>query len=258
MDANFKKERNMITKQYEFLHRIYDNLMQNVDYENWADFLIMLIKNAGENPTNILELGCGSGNVTLKLLEKGYEVVGIDISEEMLEIAREKTIDFGNKIILIQQDLNEIDFEVYEIDTVIATNDTFNYITDKDSLKNLFEYLYKRIKNNGQFVFDISSAYKLKNILGNNVFGESFEDMVYLWENFYDEEEKTVTMDINIFEKSGEKYIRSVETHFQRAYEKEEIISMLDEAGFRNIKCYADFEMKYSDDSERLFFVAVK
>lgn len=247
-----------MNEQYSALHRVYDYLMQNVDYKKWTEYIVELIKSSGENPKNILELGCGSGNITVELLERGYEVVGIDISPEMLEIAREKTFDFGNKIILIQQDLNEIDFEVYEIDTVIATNDTFNYITDKNKLQSLFEYLYKRIKKGGQFVFDISSEYKLKNTLGNNVFGESFEDMVYLWENFYDDETKILTMDINIFEKENGMYFRDTETHFQRAYTREEIVKMIEKTGFREIRVFSDFEMKYSEQAERIFFSAIK
>ena len=102
--------------QYSVLSQIYDQLMVNVDYEMWASYIEYLILEQGERPLNILELGCGSGNVTEKLLEKGYEVVGIDYSEEMLEIAEEKTEEFGNKVIYIQQDLREIDFEVYEIE----------------------------------------------------------------------------------------------------------------------------------------------
>lgn len=245
-------------EQYSSLHKIYDTLMQNVDYKMWTDYILKLVNENGENPKNILELGCGTGNITLELLKRDYEVVGIDISDDMLEIAREKTYDFGNKIILIQQDLNEIDFEVYEIDTIIAVNDTFNYIVEKKSLENLFFYLHKRMKKGGQFVFDISSEYKLENILGNNVFGESFDDLVYLWENFYDTEDKILTMDINIFEKENNLYTRDIETHIQRAYTTDEICKLLKKVGFENIKYYSDFESDYKEKCERVFFVAIK
>lgn len=242
--------------QYSKLSKIYDELMVNVDYKMWASYLEKLILEQGEKPLNILELGCGSANLTLELLNKGYEVVGIDYSEEMLEIAEEKTEEFGDRVIYIQQDLREIEFEVYEIDTVISANDTFNYITKIEEVEHVLAYLYPRIKKGGQLVFDISSQYKLENVLGNNTYGESFDDMVYLWENFYDEEEKLINMEINFFEKTGKSYERFSETHIQKAYAAEEIISVLEKIGYENIKIYADFskEEGCKSDSQRIFF----
>lgn len=249
----------MENRQYEFLSRIYDELMANVDYPKWAKFMSDLAEKQGEKPINILELGCGTGNITLELLKMGYEVVGIDISEEMLEIAREKTADFGEKAILITQDITDMDFDVYEIDCVMACNDTFNYIVEKEELASLLSYLYPRMKKGGQLVFDISSRYKLEHILGNNVFGESFEDWAYLWENFYDEQERLITMEINLFTQEEGAYRRDIETHYQRAYTKEEIIDLLKKTGFREIKTYGDFEWEAShENTERIFFSCIK
>lgn len=249
----------MENRQYEFLSRIYDELMANVDYPKWAKFMSDLAEKQGEKPINILELGCGTGNITLELLKMGYEVVGVDISEEMLEIAREKTTDFGEKAILITQDITDMDFDVYEIDCVMACNDTFNYIVEKEELASLLSYLYPRMKKGGQLVFDISSRYKLEHILGNNVFGESFEDWAYLWENFYDEQERFITMEINLFTQEEGAYRRDIETHYQRAYTKEEIIDLLKKTGFREIKTYGDFEWEAShENTERIFFSCIK
>lgn len=242
--------------QYSALSQIYDELMVNVDYSMWANYLEKLILEQGEKPLNILELGCGSGNVTLELLKKGYEVVGIDFSDEMLNIAKEKTEEFGESAIYIQQDLREIDFEVYEIDTIISANDTFNYITSIEEVEHILAYLHPRLKKGGQLIFDISSEYKLENVLGNNTYGESFDDMVYLWENFYDKEEKLVNMEINFFEKTGSAYERFSETHIQKAYTAEEITGVLKSIGYENIKVYADFKQQegIESDSQRLFF----
>lgn len=244
---------------YGFLAQIYDDLMEQVDYKEWTDFVMQMVEEQGNLPKNILELGCGTGNITKELLQRGYEIVGVDISEEMLELAREKTSEFGKNIILIQQDITEMDFDIYEIDCIIACNDTFNYIIDRDALRSALRYLYPRMKKGGQLVFDISSEYKLQNVLGNHVFGESFEDFAYLWENFYDENEKLTEMLINIFSREGELYRRDTEIHYQRAYGEEEIIQLLKEAGFQDIKTYADFEMKSPNEkSERIFFSCVK
>lgn len=249
----------MQNNSYEFLSRIYDDLMEQVDHAHWTDFVMTLIRSKGDEPKNILELGCGTGNITRELLDRGYEVVGIDISEEMLELAEEKTLEFGDKVILITQDITALDFEVYEIDTVIACNDTFNYILEERQLQSLFDYLYPRIKRGGQFVFDISSEYKLRNILGNHTYGESFEDMAFLWENFYDEQSGLIQMEINIFTRDGNGYVRDIETHYQRSYSIEKITEMLQKSGFREIEAFADFERKEPNEaSERIFFSCVK
>lgn len=245
--------------QYSVLPQIYDELMVNVDYPAWAKYLQQLLLEQGTNPTHILELGCGSGNVTLELLKLGYEVVGLDYSEEMLEIAEEKTEEFGNKIIYTQQDLREIDFEVYEIDAVVSANDTFNYLVEIKDVKHVLEYLYPRLKKGGQLIFDISSPYKLENTLGNNTYGESFENMVYLWENFYDKKERILNMDINFFEKENGAYKRYKESHIQRAHSIEEITNILEEIGYENIKVYGDFTKDSpKDKAERIFFSCKK
>lgn len=245
--------------QYSVLPQIYDELMVNVDYPAWAKYLQQLLLDQGDNPTHILELGCGSGNVTLELLKLGYEVVGLDYSEEMLEIAEEKTEEFGNKIIYTQQDLRKIDFEVYEIDAVVAANDTFNYLVEIKDVKQVLEYLYPRLKKGGQVIFDISSPYKLENTLGNNTYGESFENMVYLWENFYDKDEKILNMDINFFENENGVYKRYKESHVQRAHSIEEITNILEEIGYENIKVYGDFTKDSPKDTvERIFFSCKK
>ncbi|MDO4711356.1 MAG: class I SAM-dependent methyltransferase [Peptostreptococcaceae bacterium] len=249
----------MGNEAYRFLAQIYDDLMEHVDHKQWAGFVMDLVKEQGDAPNNILELGCGTGNITKELLAMGYEVVGVDLSEEMLELAREKTQEFGEKIILIEQDITDMDFDIYEIDCIIACNDTFNYIIDIEALRSALEYLYPRMKKGGQLVFDISSRYKLQHILGDRVFGESFEEFAYLWENFYDDDEHLIEMEINIFSKQNGSYRRDTETHFQRAYTEEDMVELLETVGFQNIKVYADFKMQKPEaQSERIFFSCVK
>lgn len=165
---------------YEVISKIYDELMEEVDYNQWCDFMEKLFLERTPDIHHILELGCGSGIMTECLLNKGYEVVGVDTSEEMLFLAQERLRRFGNKVILMEQDIENMDFEIYEIDCIFSSNDTLNYILEQDKLKNLLSYLNRRLKKGGTFIFDISSEYKLSEILGNNVFGQSFEDMIYL------------------------------------------------------------------------------
>lgn len=244
---------------YEVISRIYDDLMEEVDYGEWCDFMEALFLENGEEIHHIFELGCGSGIMTEKLLQKGYEVVGVDSSQEMLELAGERLEPFGKNIILMRQDIEELDFEIYEIDCILSSNDTLNYISDSEKLEHLFSYLHRRLKTGGSLVFDISSEYKLKTVLGNNVFGQSFEDMTYLWENEYDEEKRQLEIRVNVFEQEGEFYRRYEEVQTQRAYSEREIVHMLQKTGYKNIKIYGDLK-KYGERTcaQRLFFCAMK
>lgn len=247
---------------YTYLPIIYDRLMQDVDYEKWSDFIIDLLNSGSKNnkAKNILELGCGSGKITEKLLEKGFEVVGIDSSFEMLEAAREKTSGYGDKVILLEQDISDMDFDVYEIEAVVAANDVFNYITDKEDIRKIFEFVHGHLAEGAGFVFDISSSYKISTVLGDNVFSETMDDLVYIWENYYDDKTKMLEMDINFFVKDSEEtYKRYEEQHIQRAYEEEELKELLDECGFKNIRTFYDFKWNGSEsDPERIFFSCIK
>jgi len=120
---------------YEVISKIYDELMEEVDYNQWCDFMEKLFLERTPDIHHILELGCGSGIMTECLLNKGYEVVGVDTSEEMLFLAQERLQRFGNKVILMEQDIENMDFEIYEIDCIFSSNDTLNYILEEDKLK---------------------------------------------------------------------------------------------------------------------------
>lgn len=244
---------------YEAVSRVYDALMEEVDYRHWCDFMEELFSSKTQEVRHILELGCGSGIMTEQLLERGYEVVGADVSEEMLELAWERVHPYGNKVILMQQDIRNLDFEIYEIDCILSSNDTFNYLTRTTQLEELFSYLYTRLKVGGSLVFDLSSEYKLSTVLGNRVYGQSFEDMAYLWENEYDEQSRELTIRINVFEQEGEVYRRYEEVQVQKGYFKEEIVELLEKTGYKDVEVYGDFSREEAGDTcERWFFCAIK
>ena len=143
---------------------------------------------------------------------------------------------------------------------MLCACDGFNYITYDDDLLNVFNKSYELLKENGIFIFDISSYYKLANILGGNIFGENREDVAYLWKNYFDDEENLLEMELAFFIKDeDEKFNRFEEIHQQRAYTEEEIIELLQEAGFENIKVFGDFTFESpKEDAERIFFVCKK
>lgn len=247
-------------KQYKDFAFIYDELMNEVDYDGWVKYIEDIIKSENAKVQNILELACGTGNMTIPLTKKNYDIAAIDISEEMLSVAREKAEKEGVELVLLQQDLAELDFDIPNLDCILCACDGFNYITYDDDLEHVFKKSYELLKKDGLFIFDISSFYKLSTILGNNMYGENREDIAYMWQNYFDDEENLVEMELAFFIKDEDgKFERFEEVHQQRAYTEEEIIELLKVAGFEHIKTYADFTFESpSGEDERIFFVCKK
>jgi ubiquinone/menaquinone biosynthesis C-methylase UbiE len=234
--------------------------MNEVDYIAWIEYLeqIMAIENASVK--NILELACGTGNITLPLAIKGYDIVGMDISEEMLNVAVKKSKEIGVDIVYLEQDIRNLEFEVDGLDCVLCCCDGFNYILKDKHLKNIFTKVYYQMKEEGIFIFDISSYYKLTKILGDNTYGEEKENITYMWQNFFNYENNTLDMDLVFFVKDENgKYDKFNEYHTQRAYKENEIANILREVGFSKIKTYGDFSFeKPKEDTERITFVCKK
>ncbi|MDB8793210.1 class I SAM-dependent methyltransferase [Romboutsia sp. 1001216sp1] len=246
--------------QYKDFAFIYDELMNEVDYNGWVDYIEKIIEKEDTKVQNILELACGTGNLTIPLTKKNYDIAGIDISEEMLGVAREKAEKEGVELVLLQQDIAELDFDITNLDCVLCACDGFNYITYDEDLENVFKKTYELLKENGLFIFDISSFYKLSSVLGNNMYGENREDIAYMWQNYFDDEENLVEMELAFFVKDEDgRFERFEEVHQQRAYTEEEILDMLQSVGFKDIKVYSDFTFEApKEDSERIFFVGRK
>lgn len=246
--------------QYKDFAFIYDELMNEVDYNGWVEYIEKTIEKEGTKVQNILELACGTGNLTIPLTKKNYDIAGIDISEEMLGVAREKAEKEGVELVLLQQDIAELDFDITNLDCVLCACDGFNYITYDEDLENVFKKTYELLKENGLFIFDISSFYKLSSVLGNNMYGENREDVAYMWQNYFDDEENLVEMELAFFVKDEDgRFERFEEVHQQRAYTEEEILDMLQSVGFKDIKVYSDFTFEApKEDSERIFFVGKK
>ena len=226
--------------QYSDFAFVYDELMHDVDYDNWVKYIEDIIKSENVQVQNILELACGTGNLTIPLTKKNYDIAGIDISEEMLQVAREKAEKENVELVLLEQDIVELDFDVTNLDCILCGCDGFNYITYDEDLEGVFAKCHELLKENGLFIFDISSYYKLSTVLGNNMYGENRENVAYMWQNYFDD-------------------YKIEENHLQRAYKNEEIIELLKNAGFENIKTYGDFKLEAPQkDSERVFFVCKK
>lgn len=244
--------------QYDEFSNIYDALMDEVDYESWTEFIIKLFEKSGVTPKNILDVACGTGNISIPLSKAGYNVCGVDISENMLSIAENKARTHRQNIKFIKQDIRELNINS-TFDAIICACDGINYILKDEDLYKTFYGLYRVLKDDGIFIFDISSYYKLKYILNNNTFFDEKQGICYCWENEYDDNTSIITMRLNFFVPEGELYYRFEEVHQQRAYKSEMILEKLNECGFCGIETYDDFNFKEPDmKSERTFFLAKK
>lgn len=243
---------------YSGFAQVYDFLMKDVDYDGWTDYIEKIFKRDGIKPDTVLELACGTGNITNRLSKRDYDIVGVDISNEMLTFAKNKAYELGLDVKYLNQDIRELNY-TKKVDVVLCLCDGFNYILEDNDLLLTFMKTHSLLKPNGLFIFDVSSYYKLSEVLGNNVYGENYEDVSYIWQNYFDEETSICELDLTIFIRENELFKRHQECHYQRAYKIEELIHLLKKAGFISIDTYKAFtfeESQYND--ERICFVCKK
>lgn len=242
-------------ESYTHFADYYDLLMEDTDYGLWADYIENLFQRRGKAVRTIVELACGTGNMTCLLAERGYECIGIDRSEAMLIRAKEKAFSQGVNISFLLQDMSRMDY-VKPADAVLCLCDGINYLTRKKDVMGLFERTAKIIGPEGIFIFDISSEYKLSTVLGNNIFAENRPEVSYIWENSYDRRKRLVEMILTIFGREGEIYRKYEEVHLQAAYLEEELLEMLSEAGFGKVEVFETFTFDTPvRESERITFV---
>lgn len=237
---------------------LYDQLMDDFDYNKWGAYINEIISKKGINGKNILEMACGTGNLTKELLGLGYSVDGFDSSEEMLALAGNK-LRKHRGLRLFNMDMRSFKMD-RSYDAVVAACDSINYILDERDLEKTFVNTFRHLKPGGVFIFDLNSEHKLKNILGNNIFLEDREDIFYTWENQLDEETEVVDFILTFFVTAdGVNYKRFDEIHKERAYKTEDIKELLLKVGFKHIEAYEAFSFRNcSAISERINFVATK
>lgn len=234
---------------------LYDNLINDVDYKKWADYYFNIFQRYGlTNPKLGLDLGCGTGSLTTELAGRGIEMTGVDLSEDMLMVAREKSA--GMDILYLNQDM--CSFELYgTVDFIVSSLDCMNYITDKRDLLKVMKLANNYLNPRGLFIFDINTRHKLENVIGNNTFILENDDVFCSWQNEYDRKRKICDFYLTFFMKNGQEYTRFDEEHSERAYEIEEIKSVIESSGMRLLKVYHDLSFQNpAKNSERVFFVA--
>lgn len=241
----------------EFAH-YYDELMNDVDYKDWYCYIESILKKFNKDPKEILEMACGTGNFTYYLCKKGYKVTCFDVSSEMLSVAYNKLSKF-KRIDILRQDMRNFNINK-KFDVILSLCDSINYITNDDELLKTFKNVNKHLENDGIFIFDINSYYKLSEIIGDNIFVEDRNEIFYIWQNEFDKKNKLANFYLTFFIKTEqENYIRFDENHIERAYSIDEIKYLLKKANFKETFCYCDFTVSEpKKDSERIHFIALK
>ena len=216
-----------MANSYSALGRWFEYLNNDCGYEKWSQYLIERLKSMGAGSRGV-DIGCGNGYFTRALIKAGYSAVGVDISPQMLDGAQKLSLKEGVRAEFLLGDITKLKLN-FKADFCVAVNDCINYVP-KEKHETAFARVRGCLKKGGVFIFDISSAHKLKNIIGNNLFAEDNENLTYLWFNKPDGER--VIMDLTFFEKQGENYVRSDERHIQYIYEEDEVCAALKSAGF--------------------------
>lgn len=214
---------------YESFARVYDTFMDNVPYDQWAEDYGRIMKEHGIQDGIVLDLGCGTGSLTLRLAEKGYDMIGVDYSMDMLEIAREKSE--GKDILYLEQDMRE--FELYgTVGAVLCVCDSINYILEPEEVEEVFSLVDNYLDPQGLFIFDFNTDYKYREIIGERVIAEDRENMSFIWDNYYDEESRINEYALSIFvQEKDDLYRKYQELHYQRGYSLEEMKEYLEKAG---------------------------
>mgnify|MGYP002563035466 CR=1 FL=1 len=242
---------------YTSFAEVYDTFMDNVPYEEWADYLEDRLKEYGIRDGLVLELGCGTGSMTELLAEKGYDMIGVDNSEDMLEIAMEKRIESGHDILYLLQNMQE--FELYgTVRAIVSVCDCVNYVTDKNELQEVFCLVNNYLDPEGLFLFDMNTIHKYRDILGDTTIAENRDEGSFIWDNSYDPENGLNIYELAVFlPREDGLYEKAEEVHCQKAYSQEEIEELIREAGMELLEVYDAYTGRpAADDSERLFFIA--
>ena len=237
--------------------KVYDMFMDNVDYEAWCAYLTERLTEYGISGGLVLELGCGTGTMTEMLAQAGYDMIGVDNSEEMLVQAMEKRVKSGHDILYLLQDMQE--FELYgTVRAIISVCDCMNYLTEEEDFFQVLKLANNYLDPGGIFIFDVNTVYKYQEVIGDRTIAENREDGSFIWENSFDPETGINVYELTLFLKREDGlYEKEEEVHCQRAYSSEKIKEMIERSGMELLGVYDAYTLDAPrSDSERLTFIA--
>ena len=247
---------------YDLLAPFYDEVNAEIDYEKWADFYKAVFDKyfqGAEGPSLVLDLGCGTGKMTLELARRGYDMTGVDVSCEMLDVAQSeaRALGFDGKILWLLQDMRE--FELYgTVDAVVSTLDCVNHLTTKNDLEKTLSLVHNYLIPDGLFVFDINGKGKFERVYANNSYVYETDGSLCVWQNYYNKKTKICDFYISVFSENEDgSYSRFDEVHREKMYTVRSIKSSLEKCNFEFLGAFKSFEFENaSDDDERIYIVA--
>lgn len=244
-------------EMYEDFALVYDRFMDETPYEEWCQFVVGRLKQDQITDGILLDLGCGTGSMTELLAKQGYDMIGVDLSDSMLDIAMEKRAQSGHNILYLQQDMRE--FELYgTVRAVICLCDSLNYLLEEDDLLTTFKLVNNYLDPNGLFIFDFNTVYKYETVIGDSTIAENREDCSFIWENYYTAEDQINEYDLTIFVKQQKDLFRKfTETHLQRGYTLETMKRLVEQSGLIFVEALdADTHGSVTETSERIYVIA--
>ncbi|MEE0061380.1 MAG: class I SAM-dependent methyltransferase [Acutalibacteraceae bacterium] len=244
---------------YSYFADYYDNLTNNVEYKQYAEYILKLAQRYNHNMGITLDLACGTGSLTLILKQMGVDIYGVDASPEMLSVAQEKALD--NEItgmLFLCQKMQKLDL-YGTIDTCICTLDSINHISNIDDVQKVFEKVSFFMNPKALFIFDVNTIYKHTQVLANNTFVYDTEQVFCVWQNTLQEDGTTVEIALDFFENIDGMYRRYSEVFTEKAYTHEQISSMLEKAGFKLLDVFGEMSFENpKEDSQRNIYIAQK
>ncbi len=237
----------------------YDSLTEDVDYKKRTEYILSLFEKYDRKPTLMLDLCCGTGSFAIEFSKRNIQVIGNDISEDMLSVAREKTQKENLDVLYLCQTAEELDL-YGTVDGAVCLMDSLNHITDYTAFCKALSNVSLFLEKDRLFIFDVNTLYKAEKILGNNTFVSEEENIYLVWQNSFDKDSNTneILLDFFIQNEDGT-YERTSEDIIERAYTNEEIMNALKTAGLKAEAVFDDLtENKPTKTSERIFYVARK
>ena len=244
---------------YNSFAKYYDTLMRDVDYGERTDYICSLFDKFSNKPERLLDLACGTGAFSVEFAKRDIDVIGVDISEEMLSVAQEKTLKANLNVFYVCQPAQSLCL-AGEVDGAVCLLDSLNHITDYNDFCEVFVKVSSFLKKGGLFIFDMNTEYKHEHILADNTFVIEEDDVFCVWQNFYEPQNKTTDIVLDFFENRGDgSYIRNSEDFCERAYSDGQIATALKKAGLTLRAVFGDMSFKEPLKTEqRKVFIAKK
>ncbi|MGX6442820.1 class I SAM-dependent DNA methyltransferase [Neobacillus sp. K501] len=245
---------------YEKFAYLYDELMQDAPYDEWVRFVKEKLVQYQINGKSLLDLACGTGELSVRFAKEGFNVTGVDLSSDMLSVAQAKSQQAGLSISFYEQNMAQLEGHgTYDIIGIFC--DSLNYLQSDEDVVHTFSNVFQHLKSEGIFIFDVHSIFKITEVFINQTYAMAEENLSYIWNSFAGDHPNSVEHELSFFvlDEMTDKYDRFDELHYQRTYTTQQYTTWLKAAGFELLEVSADFEdAEPQPNSERIFFIAKK